>query len=488
MKFTKAAAVVFFLLAVTYAYFYQDPGANGNTRLALTMAIVKEGRLNIDTFNSQAMGYITEDIAFYQGKYYTDKAIGSSVLAAAVYYPIYTILHQFGIALSAPDEKHLLTFLIMGLPSAVAGTLIFVLCEYLSKSRFRAFIVTMAIALGTMSFPFSVIYFGHQLAASFLFGAFFLTFQIKIQPEPVKINYFLIFLVGLLLGLAFLTEMTTAVVVLPLVAYYVYVLWTRKILKKVMVWVLPALGGLVPILLMVAYNVQVYGTLFASGYQYLVDPISREGMAKGIMGIGRPSLHVLFYETLHPAQGIFWQSPVLIMALVGGFFMLRKKQFWAELAVAAIACGAYLLLNAGYYMWWGGWSFSVRHIVPMLPFLCLPLIFVPKKIFPAVIVLTFVSVAQMGIVAASSIRVPDENFLRIAQLGFFEYSAIYNFCLQKLIDGNFTWNLGQAVFGLKNWASLLPIVLTISGATLFMAFFPTRWDRNPQTQPERLAS
>ena len=54
--------------------------------------------------------------------------------------------------------------------------------------------------------------------------------------------------------------------------------------------------------------------------------------------------------------------------------------------------------------------------------------------------------------------------------------------------GNFAWNLGQAIFDLKNWVYLLAIALTVSGSTLFMAFFPTRLDRNPQNQVGRLAS
>ena len=45
MKVTKASALVFLMLTLAYAYFYQDPAYNGNTRLALTMAIVKEGQL-----------------------------------------------------------------------------------------------------------------------------------------------------------------------------------------------------------------------------------------------------------------------------------------------------------------------------------------------------------------------------------------------------------------------------------------------------------
>ncbi len=485
VKLTRAAGLVFLVLALAYAYFYMEPGSNGNTRLALTMAMVKDGTLNIDKYI--ASGYTTGDLALYQGKYYIDKAIGSSVLGAAAYYPIYNVLGWFGVTLVMAQEKHLLTLLVIGLPAAVAGTLMFMVGEYLSKSRFRAFVATLAVGLGTMYFPFSAIYFGHVLAASLLFGAFFIIFLIKIQPLRTRTLYLCTFLAGLLLGLAFLTDMTTAVVILPLAAYYFYVLWTRKLLRRALAWVFPALGGLAPILLMVAYNLQVYGVPFVTGYEYLWNPAFKEGMAQGIMGIGLPKLPVLFYETFHPAQGLFWQSPVLIMALVGGFFMLRQKQFRAELAVAAFACVAYLLLNAGYYMWWGGHSFAPRNILPMLPFLSLPLVFVPRKAFPAVILLTVVSVAQMGIVAASGTGVTDDNYMELSSKGFFEYSSIYNYCLQKLIAGQFTWNMGSDFFGLKGWASLLPLSIVVSGASLGMAFFSARSGQNPGSNVEKFA-
>ncbi len=480
MKVSRAAILVFFVLALAYAYFYLDPGSNGNTRLALTMAIVKDGSLNIDKFI--ASGYNTGDLAFYQGKYYIDKAIGSSVLGVVAYYPIYSVLGWFGKALNVAQESHLLTLLVIGLPSAVAGTLMFMLCEYLSKSRFRAFIATLAIALGTIYFPFSAIYFGHVLAASLLFGAFFIIFLLKIQPVRPKILVLCTFLIGLLLGLAFLTDMTTAVVILPLGAYYFYVLWSRKLLRRVAAWVPPALGGLTPIMVMVAYNLQVYGAPFASGYEYLWNPAFKAGMAQGIMGIGLPKLPVLFYETFHPALGIFWESPVLLMALVGGFFMWRQKQYRAELAVATFACIAYLLLNAGYYMWWGGRSVGARNLIPMLPFLCLPLIFVPRKIFPIVIGLTFVSVAQMGLVAAGGIGAPDGIFSQLSSIGFLEYNPIYDYCLRQLMAGKFLWNIGNDFFGLKGWVSLLPITIVVLGATIGMAFFPSRSGQNHQPQ------
>ena len=47
--YTKRALLVFVLLAIIYGYYYQDPLANGNSRLDLTFAIVQQGRLTIDS-------------------------------------------------------------------------------------------------------------------------------------------------------------------------------------------------------------------------------------------------------------------------------------------------------------------------------------------------------------------------------------------------------------------------------------------------------
>src|SRR5512140_1665029 len=59
-------------------YFYQEPGWNGNTRLALVRAIVERGSLQIDAY-WKTPGWITEDAAFFNGHYYSDKGPGSAL-------------------------------------------------------------------------------------------------------------------------------------------------------------------------------------------------------------------------------------------------------------------------------------------------------------------------------------------------------------------------------------------------------------------------
>jgi hypothetical protein len=456
LRFQKDALLVFLLLAFTYAYFYQDAYDNGNSRLGLTFAVVQEGRLTIDTFQASG-GTFTQDKAIRDGHFYSDKAIGASLVATMFYWPLYGFARLTHFPLTLDFTKRLLTFCTIGLLSALAGSLMYILCRHISGDRFWAYIVATAIALGTMAMPYSCVFYGHQLAAALLVCAFFLMFRFKVDAGAPSRSA--LFLVGFTLGLALITEFTTAVVVVPLIVYHLSVAWSRQSPRRVSAIVLPALGGLIPLAVMFAYNTICFGGPLSLGYSYSHNPLFRQSMGQGLMGIGWPRLDVLWYITLFPAQGLFWQSPVLLLAPVGAWFMFRARAYRAEALVAAAAYCFYLLINSGYYMWWGGWAFGTRGIIPMLPFLCLPLVFVPRRLHVLVAILAVVSVSQMFVVAASNLHVPDDFIASLGKHGYFGYSTIYDFCLKELREGRYASNLGQAVLGLKNVASLFPVIL-----------------------------
>ncbi len=104
-----------------------------------------------------------------------------------------------------------------------------------------------------------------------------------------------------------------------------------------------------------------------------------------------------------------------------------------------------------------------------LPFLFLPLMFVPRRLFFLVVILSAVSVSQMLIVSASRILVPDNALWNIDKLGYLQYSSIYSYCLRQLVDGHFAWNLGTRLLGLKNWSSLGPIIVAIVGVAVIFS-------------------
>src|SRR5258708_27998672 len=83
----RERAMLFVLLFVSFAYFYQAGGWNQNSRFDLVRAITNEGTLNIDPFKNS-----TGDKAFHDGHYYSDKAPGLALTAVplvAVARPIY---------------------------------------------------------------------------------------------------------------------------------------------------------------------------------------------------------------------------------------------------------------------------------------------------------------------------------------------------------------------------------------------------------------
>jgi hypothetical protein len=474
LSYSKEALVVFVALFVTYGYFLHDPGWNGNSRLDLVFALVQEGRLTIDSFHDKP-GTDTGDKSFYNGHYYSDKAIGTAILGAIVYLPLYWI----GQVLKHPGSllytRYLITLGAVGLPSAFAGSLIYLVSKHISQSKCRAYVVTMAIALGSMSLPFSTVFFEHQLAASVLFIAFFIILRSRLDPQQCSTASTL--LVGLLLGFALITSYTTAIIVVPLALYYLCVVWNLRVFHRPTLIAAPIIGGLIPLVIYLGYNIAVFGAPFSNAYSYLARDDFRLGMSQGVMGITWPKGVVLYYITFHPIRGLFLQSPVVIVALYGWYFMFKEKFFRMEAILSAWALVGYLVMNSGYYLWWGGWTFGPRHLIPMLPFLAFPLVFVPQRFFRIVVGLTLLSVVQMLIVTVRGPIISDEPVLKLLTgtgptnlLSWLAYSPIGK-SLKDLIWGNYAMNLGRVV-GLQGFMSLMPLVVTfVAGSVVLLV----RW-------------
>ncbi len=462
-QYKKDALIIFCLLSFVYGYFYQDSGWNGNSRFGLIFAIVREGRLTIDTFHNQE-GTVTGDKSFFNGHYYSDKVIGPAIVGAVLYAPLYWIKRNFNL-ISQPAAKIILTFLVIGLPSAIAGSLIYILCLYLSKRRLHAYVITLAIALGTLFFPYSIIFFSHQFSSSLLFIAFCMIFFLKEKPELWQDWY--LFVIGLLTGWALISEIPTAIIIFALAIYYISIVWRSHTYPRFRSFILPILGGSIPVVLQLFYNKVCFGNFFSTGYTYVNSPIFNSAMSQGLMGIHWPDLRVLFYMTLHPTMGIFWQSPVLLFSITGAVVMFIEHRYRSEAILVVWIIVSYLVIMSGYYMWWGGRALGPRHIIPILPYFCVLFAFVPKRLTWPLVIFCLISIGQMFIGAANTVLVPEKMIEKINTLGFFEYSNLYSYGLKELIAGHFTQNLGQRIFGLKNWNSLIPVLGVVVWVTIY---------------------
>ena len=464
--------IVFCLLAFVNVYFYHDSGTNGNSRFSLIFAFVRDGHLYIDDYY-QTTGGRTGDIAYLNGHFYSDKAIGPTIIGGIAYAPFYWMKRLINHP-SLDPAKMAVTFLVIGLPSTIAGTLMYILCYIWSKSRLRAFWVTMAVGLGTMCLPYSTVFFSHQFTASLLFSAFFMIVLLKERSERVKNGY--LFLIGLLLGWALISEYPVALIILALVIYYFSIVWKKPAYGYVRSIAWPTLGGAIPVAITLVYNRLAFNNFFSIGYTNLVDPYFRSEMAKGLMGINWPNLQVLFYTTFHPLLGIFWQSPVLLLAIAGAVYMIWKRIYRVEAILAAWIIVSYIVIMSGYFLWWGGGSLGARHLIAVLPFFSVLLTFVPKRLNWLFGVLGLISIGQMTIATADDFLGTGSAALKIGSLGFFGYSNIWNHCLYDLVHNVYAHNWGNEFLHLQSWAILIPWVVVIAGGAAYFI-----WDTMKRT-------
>jgi hypothetical protein len=103
-------------------------------------------------------------------------------------------------------------------------------------------------------------------------------------------------------------------------------------------------------------------------------------------------------------------SPVLWLAVPGLVFMARRGGLRAETALCGIAILAYFTFNACYgnsiVFWGGGASVGPRHIIPVLPFVAVPLAFAVQRVRVLFYPLVLVSIFYMLLATAVEPRAP----------------------------------------------------------------------------------
>ena len=73
--------------------------------------------------------------------------------------------------------------------------------------------------------------------------------------------------------------------------------------------------------------------------------------------------------TFSSFRGLFFVSPILLLAIFGLWAWFRMRIMRTEWAVCTWATISFLLFNGSSAMWQGGYSIGPRYLVPMLPFL-----------------------------------------------------------------------------------------------------------------------
>ena len=339
---------------------------NAASRAIPVLTLYEDKSLVIDKYQ-----HFTGDKAFINNHYYTDK----SPLSTFLVYPFYALYKSFSStpdtvdninkypiyiweAVGMKDGRSFLlprvnvplvlgSFLCGSLPFALLIGIIFFFI-YSQQSVVSPVLLAMLACYGTFLFALSGVYFGHLLSGLFLLLTYIFLKQDK--------NYFL---AGVFLGLAFLTEYTTAITG-PV--WLFLILYNTRNFKKAIFFC----AGVVPALLFILYYNQITtGNKFDLLYNHAALAAFKEMHES--LGFRLPKIEAMWGLLFSSYRGLFFYAPILLLII----FYFAKRTFeykWKSLTnnYLLLFCAVYLLVNSSYYMWWGGWSFGPRHLTPVV--------------------------------------------------------------------------------------------------------------------------
>ncbi len=454
-KTRKIKIVLFFLLFFSYTYMLHKLNGNETSRYDLSIAIVEQHTVQIDLYQT-----LTGDKAIFNGHYYSDKSPGISFFGVPVYWFIKQIFHILGFDnVNDADIRTVIwritllfiRVVVIDIPSAFLSVCLFSFLSQLPITQRYAIWLTLGYGLGTLAFPYSTVFYGHQFVAVFMFVVFYIIYSIRrFADSPIRPFLFL-WIAGFLAGYAVISEYPV-ILLIPIMIVY---LWAKeKNLKSVGIFVS---GMVIPALILLYYNHLCTGSFFKLGYSYETSTEFRQGMSAGIAGVTYPKLSALWGITLSLYRGLFLLNPFLLFAILGYFFMYRNPNWRKEFWVSLLAVILFFLFNSSYYMWWGGFALGPRHLVPILPFMVLPIAFIPQKYWKYVCALIIISIIFMWVGTVVDPQVPDSI-----------QNPFFGFAFQQLIHGNVSPNLGMilAIILIPGGVYLLGLVILLGSGWL----------------------
>lgn len=240
-----------------------------------------------------------------------------------------------------------------------------------------------------------------------------------------------------------------------------------------------ALGALIPLSLLFIWNFSIFGNPFTLGYSYYQSSQTQDlGRLSGILSL-KPNLSILYHLTFDPQFGLFWQSPVFLLSLIGCLIAFREKSYRVEVLVSLYAFIAMLFFNASLDVWWGGNTFGARYLIVALPFFVVPLACLPDTLNWAVEFLGIISAAQMLIPLMGQIQIglnwsASQNLFLIANKPFQGFSILWDYALPSIynsyLSNKLSWTLGY-VIRLPHRLYLSPLILIGAEAFLIGLFY-----------------
>lgn len=388
---TRTALWLAGLVLLCSAYFlprYTD--WDQNSRFDLALALATHGTVAIDNYH-----WNTGDIDYAFGHYYSIMAPGQALSAVPLAWTVKTLVEATAgrnvgqnIGLKRTWRTtygyyvlllYLECVLTAGIPATLLVLLFFWFLGYFSESLWNRALLSLAFGLGTMIFPYAQVMYSHVPATALLFAAFVLLYVVSMQRPPRGPGSawlqahpaVAVLLAGLAMGAAEVYEYPAAVIGILLFAYAAVTL-PRRYLP----WIV--LGALPGIIIVGVYDLVAYHNPFLTGYSGH-SVLWKGKLAHGIGGsTWPPSWSAIQGLTISHYRGLFFLSPMLLLAFPG--IALWAKRGGHEWLLFLSIPVFYTLAISTSPFWFAGSTVGPRYLIPVLPFLCVPIILVLEEV------------------------------------------------------------------------------------------------------------
>jgi hypothetical protein len=413
---------------------------NEVVRIELATSIAFWARFDLK--DSAAIYGLSEDVSIRDGKLYSDKAPGLSMISAPVVWIVNPILGR-----APPSDlpaywplRHVLTMLLLALPTVGLAFLVGAAVPEIDPKRRAAY--ALIAALTTPLWTYGTVFFGHASAALLITVAWFLLLgypgqRSSLGPRRAALG-------GAVAGFSVATEYPTAL----LVAVIFVTLLVRRTSPLVLIGA--AVGAFAGVLPALVYHQIAFGAPWITGYSFKAASDFQAIIAHGAFGISWPSAEALWGISFGARRGIFYYCPLLLLVPLGLWWMVRRNG-WRDAGPILAATAAYVLFAAGFVDWPAGWCAAARHLVPILPLAVAAALFAATKIserrWGAAIVVALIAIsgANALLTIALTPYFPPEFGAPLAQL-----------VLPSLMDGAGFSNL------LSSGIGIAPVVVSSS--------------------------
>lgn len=362
-------------------------GSPQGGQYALVRALAS-GTPQVDRTRHEVGELGTLDARYYEGHYYSNKAPGLAFLTL----PAFLALDGLGAAPPGDPSRMLWALGLVGV--VLPAVLLLLLVRWLADRIEPGFGTGAALILGvaTLVLPFATLFYNHVLAAFLLFAAFVVLFVERVGRGA---RPWLLAAAGVLAGLAVTSEYVS---LLGAVVFLGYALRRKALVRRALSYGCGLLVGVAPLL---AYNWWAFGSVTHNSYS-----------GKLLLGgaeLGRdvqpaenpPELNLaIVLENLVSATGLLTLAPVVACG-AAGTVLLWKRGWRAEALVVVAVSGLFLIYVSNYGSSFGGHGPGPRYLIPILPFLAVPLAVALRELPVTTIGLAAVSAIVMGSVTAT---------------------------------------------------------------------------------------